>query len=267
MAVNIRHLLGGLLLLAMLTSCDSGPKVITSRKKASGNKPVETSSIDWLKSGSPAPKSSSFSDQVHQIVIQETLAAERYTYLKVVEKGEEFWIATRKGNFEVGTRYFYRDGLLKKNFHSKEHNRIFDRIYLVSKLVPEKHGGNKLQNPNPSKVAIETHSSAPGNEPSASPHIKRWNSISIAELIKDPAKFEGQIVELKGNCVKVNPNIMQRNWIHLKDGTADHFDLVVTTQSQVKEGVPLHVKARVVLNKDFGAGYSYELILEEGIIL
>ena len=265
MALKINYFLSGLGLLALLISCDSGPKVIKSRKKEVKSELMSESYFDWGKAASSASEPKSFSEMVHKVVVKETLPAQRYTYLKVVEKGEDLWLATRKGEYETGATYFYRDGLLKKNFHSKEYDRTFERIYLVSKLVPEKHGGNQLSNPNAGAqaVKIETHSSSPASQP----YAKKGSSISIAELIKNPSQFEGQIVELSGNCVKVNPNIMQRNWIHVKDGSADHFDLVVTTRSQVTEGQPVHLKAKVVLNKDFGAGYTYDLILEEGVIL
>ena len=67
--------------------------------------------------------------------------------------------------------------------------------------------------------------------------------------------------------MKVNPNIMNRNWIHIKDGTKDDFDLVITSDKFVPEGSVVTMKAVVTLNKDFGAGYKYDLILENGTIV
>lgn len=60
---------------------------------------------------------------------------------------------------------------------------------------------------------------------------------------------------------------MNRNWIHLKDGSKDDYDLVVTSDVFVPEGTALTLKAMVTLNKDFGAGYKYDLILENGTIV
>ena len=60
---------------------------------------------------------------------------------------------------------------------------------------------------------------------------------------------------------------MKRNWIHLQDGSKDDFDLVVTSNAFVPEGTIVTIKAKVVLNKDFGAGYRYDLILEDGIVV
>jgi hypothetical protein len=53
---------------------------------------------------------------------------------------------------------------------------------------------------------------------------------------------------------------MNRNWIHLKDGSMDDYDLVVTSNEDVPVGSKVTIQADVVLNKDFGAGYKYELI-------
>jgi len=60
---------------------------------------------------------------------------------------------------------------------------------------------------------------------------------------------------------------MKRNWIHLKDGSKDDFDLVITSDTFVPEGKVVTIKATVTLNKDFGAGYKYDLILENGTIV
>ncbi len=57
---------------------------------------------------------------------------------------------------------------------------------------------------------------------------------------------------------------MGRNWIHLKDGSKDDFDLVITCSSAVHEGHIVTMIGKVALNKDFGAGYQYPILLEEG---
>ncbi|MCP4978199.1 MAG: hypothetical protein GY931_18780, partial [Maribacter sp.] len=80
-------------------------------------------------------------------------------------------------------------------------------------------------------------------------------------------KYEGHTIQLSGKCVKVNPNIMDRNWIHLQDGSKNDFDLVITSNTFVPEGSAITIRGTVVLNKDFGAGYKYDLILENGTLV
>ena len=97
--------------------------------------------------------------------------------------------------------------------------------------------------------------------------IVHKGTIKISDLVSDPKKYEGHTVQLSGKCVKVNPNIMNLNWIHLQDGSKDDFDMVITTNTFVPEGKLITIRAVVSLNRDFGAGYKYDLILENGTLV
>ena len=57
------------------------------------------------------------------------------------------------------------------------------------------------------------------------------------------------------------------NWIHLKDGSQDDYDLVITTKEITQKGTTITIRAIVALNKDFGSGYMYPILLENGRIL
>jgi hypothetical protein len=58
------------------------------------------------------------------------------------------------------------------------------------------------------------------------------------------------------------------NWVHLRDGSgsaADQTnDLIITTVEEPKVGDIVTMNGVVRTNKDFGAGYSYKVIVEEG---
>ena len=86
----------------------------------------------------------SISNELHKVKVLEVLPAQRYVYLQVQENDGPFWIATRKMEVSKGEIYFYRGGLLKTNFESKEYNKVFDEIYLVSSLVAEDHSEHAL---------------------------------------------------------------------------------------------------------------------------
>jgi hypothetical protein len=66
----------------------------------------------------------------------------------------------------------------------------------------------------------------------------------------------------------VNEEVMDKNWVHLQDGTRDgeSFDLTVTTLEKATVGDIVEFEGTIVLNKDFGAGYVYDVIMEEGKI-
>ena len=206
-------------------------------------------------------EASQISEDVHIVIVKEVMNTNSYVYAKVVENGEEFWIATSKKELEIGGKYFFRDGLLQTNFESKEFDRVFDKIYLVSNLVSENHAQS-------SEGSKSETNKDDNNKYLGQPKVKlKDGSISIAELVGNKNKYEGKTVQLTGRCVKINTNILGRNWIHLKDGTLDSYDLVVTSDIVVPEGHVLTMKGSVILDKDFGAGYKYEILVENGEIV
>lgn len=259
----INQLLASLLLLSLLTACSDQPKVITA---TDGNPQAETgiftnTSRPPLVGGDLAERASS--SDVHTVIVEDILPTSKYIYLYVKEKGQSFWIATTKQEVEVGETYYYKGGLLKTNFLSQEHNRTFDKVYLVSRIVPINHGTQTQEE----AVAIETHGKDQNTYGGTSRQVDREGSVRIAEIVSDPAKYEGQTIQISAECVKVNPNIMGRNWMHLKDGSQDDYDLVITSDRAVPEGHVVTFEATVALNKDFGAGYHYDIILENGVLL
>lgn len=236
-----------------LTSCKRGPKTVepfSIAKKSSG---ISSSDI--------------IDNEIHSIRVLEIIPASKYVYLKVEEENEEFWIATKKREINKGSTYFYREALLKTEFKSKIHDRVFDSIWFVTKLVTQMHGAkytsgasDKPEISKDKKEPVETTTAGDKNI-----NYKIYPDISA--LLNDPDKFDGQAVQIKGRCVKVNNNIMKKNWIHLKDGSQDDFDLIITTNMSAHEGDIITIQALVALNKDYGAGYSYDLVLENGVIL
>jgi hypothetical protein len=77
------------------------------------------------------------------------------------------------------------------------------------------------------------------------------------------------VVRLRGEVTKYNPAIMNVNWLHMQDGTEynGEFDLTVTTTATVQIGDVVTIEGKVALNKDFGAGYIYNIIIENAAIL
>ena len=89
---------------------------------------------------------------------------------------------------------------------------------------------------------------------------------TIAEVFAGKDQLAGQHVVFRGKVVKTNPNIMGRNWLHVRDGSGAEGanDLTVTTGGTVPNvGDTVLVKGTVALNKDFGMGYQYDIIVEE----
>lgn len=237
-----------LVLSLFLASCDSGPKVIESEPVAGA-----ANTVSQEMPGVHVP----IADD-HKVVAEEALNTEKYTYVRVKENDESFWIAIPKSPVEIGATYYYKGGLMKKNFPSKEFNRVFETIYLVSGLSKQPIGSAVDQ-------ALAQTQSAEAVEPPKD--IKpAAGAVKIAEIIGNLKKYEGKTVKVTGKCVKMNPMIMGRNWVHLQDGSANNFDLTITTTESVALGDVVTLEGVIALNKDFGAGYKYNVIMEGAVV-
>lgn len=93
---------------------------------------------------------------------------------------------------------------------------------------------------------------------------------TIAALNQDKASLGGKTISAQGKVVKVNNGIMDRNFLHVQDGTGDAAkgtnDLVVTSKQTAAVGDQVTISGTVVLNRDFGSGYSYPLLIEDASI-
>ena len=73
-------------------------------------------------------------------------------------------------------------------------------------------------------------------------------------------------MRVRGKVVKNSRMIMGKNWLHLQDGTGEpdkkQHDLVVTTMADATEGEIVTVEGVVAANRDFGAGYNYQVLIE-----
>ena len=91
---------------------------------------------------------------------------------------------------------------------------------------------------------------------------------TVAEIYSKSASLAGKEVLVRGKVVKFTPSIMATNWIHLRDGTGGEGtnDLTITTGQTVKVGDTILVRGGLTVDKDFGYGYFYPVIIENGEI-
>jgi hypothetical protein len=95
--------------------------------------------------------------------------------------------------------------------------------------------------------------------------VKPKGGKTVQEVYQNKAELKGKQVTLRGKVVKYNEAIMGKNWLHLRDGTGKdpNNDLTVTTQAKAKVGDTVLVEGAVTLDKDLGAGYKYDVIIED----
>lgn len=96
------------------------------------------------------------------------------------------------------------------------------------------------------------------------------NAYTVAEAFGKAAGLNGKKVKIKGQVVKFSPQIMGKNWLHLQDGTGDPkkntHDLVVTSAGKAEKGDTVTIEGVLAVDKDFGAGYKYGVIIEDAAV-
>jgi len=213
----------------------------------------------------------SIPEGTNKIEVQEFMNGGGYTFIRGSKNENDLWIAIREMPVEVGDIYFYNSAMEMTNFESKSLKKTFAKILFVDKVS---------KSPDTTKI-ISDHSSMPGMMSSSKGHskpkVESTTDINITQLsdgysvetiYNDRLSLAGKTVKVKGVVTKYNGGIMNRNWLHIQDGTGtdQSGDLTITSDQSAKVGDTIVIEGTVAVDKDFGAGYFYEVIIENAII-
>lgn len=201
---------------------------------------------------------------VHKIIVKEVLQTTSYTYIHAEENGALKWIAVPKMDALVGDTYYFQGGMEMGEFKSKELDRTFSSILFLNGLIsPEVvEGGGTTLNVSTQKTEAAVITVDDPIEPAD-------GGITIAELYSNKEKYSNKVVKVRGKVTKFNAKIMSRNWIHLQDAADNQgkIDLTATTSEEAKVGDIITLEGMITLDKDFGAGYFYNIIMENSRIV
>jgi len=195
----------------------------------------------------------------------EAIKASRYTYVQVDNGREKIWAATIDFRGKVGDMVTVpSQGLPMKDFHSNTLNRDFEMVYFVGIIVAAGHDeglGKQPQIPGHPPIAGKGSVS----QPEISGIVKAKNGKTVAEVYAAREDLAGKPVLVRGRVVKFFPKIMGKNWVHLRDGSGSEGtnDLTVTTDAMVEVGDLVLVSGVVSVDRDFGYGYSFTVLLED----
>ena len=193
----------------------------------------------------------------HVVEVVEYTNASSYTYMKVEEKDKEFWIAVPQMEVEDGDVLFFTKSMEMKNFRSETLDKTFDSILFVDDISKTPHSANgKMSHPN-----VESTKENIKVEP-----LK--DGYTIAGIFSEKESIVGKKIKVRGKVIKYNGGILDRNWIHIQDGTGEQgkHDLVVTTNGSVQIGQTIIAEGTIAVDKDFGSGYKYSVLLENAEI-
>lgn len=199
-------------------------------------------------------------------VVVETFDVEGYTYLNLEdpERGR-FWAAVPPMKAAVGDWVEVAGASLMSNFHSKTLNKTFEYIFFgTSSQIVSKKGTRTVSEGVPSDhpprftgpVEMEAVEKVEGG-------------YTVAGLYAKKKELAGKEVKVRGRVVKYMEGIMGMNWAHLRDGTGSEGtnDVTITTKQKTRKGDIIVATGKLSMDKDFGGGYNYSIIIEDSKIV
>jgi hypothetical protein len=185
--------------------------------------------------------------------VAETMDSGGYTYARVVQGGASVWTAVPRMRLKAGDAVSFQSGMVMVDYKSPTLGRTFDRIVFSQGPTGP---APRLGAPAARKAASVKTAKASGPD-----------ARTISEVYAQRAELAGKTASVRGKVVKINRAIMDRNWVHLQDGSGDaqagDFELVVATQGDAKLGETLTAAGTVAKDRDLGMGYKYPVLLEK----
>ena len=200
--------------------------------------------------------------------VAESMNSGGYTYARLHSDRGDVWVAALEFPVQIGERLSVPLETPMQNFHSNTLNRDFSLIYFVARVF---HDGEAptAATPRPPAPAMSV-----SHQPTTSAPVERMTPLAGGLTIEDVwarrTTLAGKPVTVRGKVVKFNGGIMDRNWVHVQDGSglaaANTNDLTVTTNAVVALGDVVTFSGVLGISKDFGAGYAYDAILESASV-
>ncbi|MGI6656463.1 MAG: OB-fold nucleic acid binding domain-containing protein [Desulfobulbus sp.] len=245
------------------------------------------------------PAATSLQVPILQGKIAETMNSAGYTYLLLDTAQGQTWAAIPETRVELGQTVALQPGITMTDFSSKTLERTFPSIIFSPGLEGTKPGdGDTTAVPPTAEPATPTSFDAalsaerhghgiadilpgdgrsPGSSgavvPAAAISIDKAegpNGYAVEECFAKAKELNGKTVLVRGKVMKISRMIMGKNWVHIQDGTGDakanQHDLVVTTLAEPKEGSVVTVEGVLAADRDFGAGYTYAVLIEDATI-
>ncbi len=192
-----------------------------------------------------------------------------YVYVRLETADGEQWAAVNNEPLTVGQPVTVFNVMLMENFQSPTLNRSFPRIYFGALEPPgttpqQPAGGAPQATPAPEQAgtpaAVDAKVGRIAKATGADAH-------TIGDLYAHQKGYAGATVTVRGVVVKYNESVMGKNWMHIQDGSGSAargtHDLTVTSLDHAAVGDTVTVTGTLRLDRDFGAGYVYPLVLED----
>ena len=214
--------------------------------------------------------------------VVERLDADPYSYLKLKTDQGEVWAAVPKTDKKAGDDVVVGGAMPMTDFESKTLKRKFALVFFGTLAGPggmpgampapapaQPMAAGAEGAPSPAGIAAQHAAAAAGPADVGNVKVAKatgGDARTVSEVYAQRASLKEKPVTIRGKVVKYNEGIMGRNWLHIRDGSGTagkDNDLTITTSEKTAVGDEVLVKGVVRVDKDFGAGYSYPVIVED----
>ncbi|MBZ0179855.1 MAG: GW dipeptide domain-containing protein [Melioribacteraceae bacterium] len=205
------------------------------------------------------------STNVHACKVVEIEHTPDYTYLNVEENENTYWIAVPRLDIKEGENVYFSRFMEMKNFESSALKKTFESVLFVEDISFSPHLGNQSGMVMGDQSAETMHGRNVVSQVTNVEVQPLSDGKTISEIYEKGAELKGQKVKVRAKVTKFNRSIMDRNWVHLQDGTNFNgkFDLLATTLDETQVGAVVIVEGIVDKDVDFGAGYKYDIMLKD----
>ncbi len=219
-------------------------------------------SVGWAADKPAAPQTASIKGKVLEVK-----DVESYTYLLLKTNAGELWAAVARAPVKKGADVTIENAAFINNFESKSLKKTFDRIAFGT-----------LGGAGASVAAAGGNMASPHSGLAKAPEVKDVkvskasgpDARTVAEIITKSAELKDKTIVVRGKVVKFTPEVLGKNWIHLRDGSgsaADNtHDVLLTTKDLAKIGDVVLVKGVVRTDRDLGSGYMYKVLVEDATL-
>ena len=216
--------------------------------------------------------------------VLETFDASQYTYLKLQTAEGEVWAAVPTAKTSVGAEVTVASPIWMENFKSNTLNRSWPKIAFgtltdgaAAAPAPKAPAAASSGAGMFAEAAQAPSAMPPGHPAPSSPadvgSVKVAKAAGadgrrIAEIYAQKAALKDKKVAVRGKVVKATNGVMGKNWLHLRDGTGRDAtaDLTIASLDTAGVGDTVVVRGVVHLDRDLGAGYHYDVLIEDAQI-
>ncbi len=220
-----------------------------------------------------------------------------YTYLLLEDKTGKVWAAIPKTPVKTGDEIAITDIAVMKNFHSKTLEKTFDLILFAvpSEECPFNESGGEIVSKMPSSMmpgkmppAMMSQAAVPqGTMPAMGDNSTKKSkavlpkdikvskavgedAYTIEEIYSKKKELSQKTITVRAIVVKFMPQIMEKNWIHIQDGTGSaekgNNDIAVSTLETAKIGDEVIIKGTLGIDKKLGMNHAFSALIEEASI-